>query len=1357
MKQFSKDLGNVSLAPKGRWSKEQEYERLNLVYNDCDNLSYVAKIDVPIGVEIDNREYWQPMNATGYADNNFINLTAENENGTITAYETLEEAVATILPINRKAGATLSFYNLNADRLDRQAEFELWQFNSTDLANWENKDYWNNIYYNWNVFVGWYIGADTLKNHVKIPNVGQYAYVGTNLNDALLYQCRTNGTWTNTGIKVRNYISVVVSGNITIGKNGNWFSDGEDTGIPATPAVDEQLDNIIMRLQQHATEIDELQKQDVVLKSNIDSNFETINNKVDNIKTATDNKIDTADVNLQNQITSNDNDIATLNTKHESLSRTVQGIAATGGASTANNVTYNNDTSGLNAENAQDAIDEVSSTAIYDVSARNNGAVFESLQAILSSSNLNTLIPTSVRHGGMTIRFIKGSEQNSDNEYVQYRLITDDWSTTPANWQGVDDEPTAGSDNLVKSGGVANQIIKLDQEVFRFTEKEAKTRFKNYKKRIAVSTLEWQSEDTSLCILIPTVNISSIAIKGYRTRSCGIAFLKSDTTTGIADFCEGTSLIKGKSVHEVHYDIPSDCNFIYIGLIEVGNGERFEYFKITSTLSSMDLIRMNANEKIFKDVEESVNAFLKKNIPYNISPFPIEIKYGIPNGIIGGKIEAILAENWKYSIFPVFNSSIVNVSLYSSSLGTNIIWLDNNKNIIDMYEIPYKNEPETFFEVPNNACYIVVPSSEKVEAKVILSSLKKRKYIGTKYQVSSTGEIKASTTMLCYRVNVSGMCHLAVELRSYSGSDVAGVTFFDKDDNFISYLCKMTPSDENNVTKIFAEIPSNASYAFICTRDNYNAKIYTESFIEYNRKVVENESIVIAEAVNSDFESSENGIVSASVRVGDVISFVANGWWYTYECIKNEYDAIAIPQDVGSSVIKYTYTDESNIVTEVIESKRNGEYKVLPLKDTSKLYFSVTAANKYTINERCYFIKFKKSISVKPLANKIQITSNGIIKRYSATHKTYKLDVSNLNYIVAKVRCYSGADVVSLAYYDDNGEFISSSYKNTAQNTNDVTYIFSKIPINSKYAFVSTRNTLDADIYLCNDASIADNSTEQYRQSNEKRFLLYEGEKISLPHQYEIKHIGNDVIEDYIEFDESTHSGQGCAVFGNYLFRLHSEGVVSIYDISDIDNVKLVNRYKLGSYPNTHGNCAQFSMSVNEDTGFPLLYVSGSNGCFVEKVGLDGSTLVQTINLNISTKRFNSNTIIGNNGYLYSFGGGTGTDTELEFYKINLPSVDIENINLTDKDVVDSWRVTGYNYANIQWQGGMVYNGKLYFVFGALDQDKVIWVYDLTTHEKVSVVNLPYFTIEPEDCDIYNGKMLLCSNGVDTAYLLDFK
>ena len=43
---------------------------------------------------------------------------------------------------------------------------------------------------------------------------------------------------------------------------------------------------------------------------------------------------------------------------------------------------------------------------IYDVSAHNNAATFASLSALLSSKKLSTLIPTSVRCGGMSIRFI---------------------------------------------------------------------------------------------------------------------------------------------------------------------------------------------------------------------------------------------------------------------------------------------------------------------------------------------------------------------------------------------------------------------------------------------------------------------------------------------------------------------------------------------------------------------------------------------------------------------------------------------------------------------------------------------------------------------------------------------------------------------------------------------------------------------------------------------------------------------------------------------------------------------------------------------------------------------------------------
>lgn len=42
---------------------------------------------------------------------------------------------------------------------------------------------------------------------------------------------------------------------------------------------------------------------------------------------------------------------------------------------------------------------------------------------------------------------------------MQYRLMSNSFNTTVANWQGVDDEPTAGSENFVKSGGVVKKCL----------------------------------------------------------------------------------------------------------------------------------------------------------------------------------------------------------------------------------------------------------------------------------------------------------------------------------------------------------------------------------------------------------------------------------------------------------------------------------------------------------------------------------------------------------------------------------------------------------------------------------------------------------------------------------------------------------------------------------------------------------------------------------------------------------------------------------------------------------------------------------------------------------------------------------
>ena len=74
-------------------------------------------------------------------------------------------------------------------------------------------------------------------------------------------------------------------------------------------------------------------------------------------------------------------------------------------------------------------------------------ATYADLDAALTA--LNTL-SASYKRGGMSIKYI----QSSDNKYVQARCMAQSFTTDVTQWQGVDDEPTAGSDNLVKSGGV---------------------------------------------------------------------------------------------------------------------------------------------------------------------------------------------------------------------------------------------------------------------------------------------------------------------------------------------------------------------------------------------------------------------------------------------------------------------------------------------------------------------------------------------------------------------------------------------------------------------------------------------------------------------------------------------------------------------------------------------------------------------------------------------------------------------------------------------------------------------------------------------------------------------------------------
>ena len=84
-------------------------------------------------------------------------------------------------------------------------------------------------------------------------------------------------------------------------------------------------------------------------------------------------------------------------------------------------------------------------------------AKYADLAAALGTDGAN--IPNDLRKGGMAVKFV----QSSDNKYVQYRLMTQNFSSTESDWQGVDEEPVADSKNLVESGGVATKIKTINE------------------------------------------------------------------------------------------------------------------------------------------------------------------------------------------------------------------------------------------------------------------------------------------------------------------------------------------------------------------------------------------------------------------------------------------------------------------------------------------------------------------------------------------------------------------------------------------------------------------------------------------------------------------------------------------------------------------------------------------------------------------------------------------------------------------------------------------------------------------------------------------------------------------------------
>lgn len=96
---------------------------------------------------------------------------------------------------------------------------------------------------------------------------------------------------------------------------------------------------------------------------------------------------------------------------------------------------------------------------VFDITEYNN-TNYADLASALGTNGAN--VPESLRKGGMSVKFVQTSDNNS-TQYVQYRYMSTSTAvadfTNVANWQGVDEVPVKDSRNLITSGAVYNAAL----------------------------------------------------------------------------------------------------------------------------------------------------------------------------------------------------------------------------------------------------------------------------------------------------------------------------------------------------------------------------------------------------------------------------------------------------------------------------------------------------------------------------------------------------------------------------------------------------------------------------------------------------------------------------------------------------------------------------------------------------------------------------------------------------------------------------------------------------------------------------------------------------------------------------------
>lgn len=192
---------------------------------------------------------------------------------------------------------------------------------------------------------------------------------------------------------------------------------------------------------------------------NVDDTLKDHQSQLDDKQSQIDDK--------QQQITANDEDISLLQTRSTQMEETIKGIAATGGASQATAVTYNNANSQLTATNIQSAVDELQGSKIDKSSIVQEAGDAENkvMSQKAVSTKLSDLNKTLSRTNRVQLYIPDGGdsylEESTSNVYFRFSMIV--VRGIPARTLGFDELATElGVETVTSPKGIENCIILED-------------------------------------------------------------------------------------------------------------------------------------------------------------------------------------------------------------------------------------------------------------------------------------------------------------------------------------------------------------------------------------------------------------------------------------------------------------------------------------------------------------------------------------------------------------------------------------------------------------------------------------------------------------------------------------------------------------------------------------------------------------------------------------------------------------------------------------------------------------------------------------------------------------------------------